>query len=124
METVYHASSSLFEFPSLDRPVRKGAHKNGALGLWCATENADYLKRFGHNVYALDLYRTSPLVMDLGEFVKLCDSHHTAEDFRCLRALYLEDGWNVVRLMEGHPKSCKQLIILDLSVIRKCRLMA
>lgn len=61
---LWHASRAAIDRPTLAGRTVGDNHANSGLGLFCATEPADYIARFGATIFALTLV-DSPRIMPL-----------------------------------------------------------
>ena len=126
----YHSSSSLFDFPDYEQMHNnRTGHANGALGLWCGSDDW-CISKFGglygyelevdysdENVYDMEIEELS----DLGGDGDYSEKEHV-KIFTELHDYYLNKGIKIIRIIEGNQES-RMAVILDFSLIKNISLI-
>lgn len=125
---AHHATSHTFKFPVYEKLLNNITnHANGALGLWCATNNPDWIQGFGGNVYEVEYDDSNVLMMDFSDFSSMCRDTPVVPDdnndnprqyFIDKRQEYIDEGYTVLAIVEGHG-GVDMLIILDMDCITR-----
>lgn len=121
--TRWHASPHRFDRPHLDqRTQNKGTHANSGLGIFTATEPAEYLWGFGGFLYELELIEgLRHLRVTIDQLRILGSQDHDWNWFNQERQR-LSVHHDVIDLVECSG-SVKQTIILRDDAIAFCRLI-
>lgn len=85
-------------------------HKNGALGLWCATKS-DWIKPFGKDTYQV-IIEGSNYDMSIDELGEYSRKYESVEEYTAKRNELLSQGYDIIRIIESHGQ-CDMFIVLS-----------